>query len=85
MSCFTVNDYVRKVFFSQLLAELKVLGLEFLANDLGLIYQCVDQPEQKHWKQYLETPSDVVFESAESLRRFIFEESEQINAVRVLL
>ncbi|MCK5813333.1 MAG: hypothetical protein KAH03_03705, partial [Cocleimonas sp.] len=70
---------------SQLFAELKTLGLEFLANDLELIYQGVERPEQKHWKQYLETPSDVVFESAESLRRFIFEESEQINAVRVLL
>lgn len=69
----------------QFLNQLKDLGLAFLASDLKLIYGEKKTPKKKHWKQYLKNPSDVVFESSSSLYRFIFEESDEIKAVRILL
>ena len=69
----------------QLLNKLYHLGLGFLSTDLKLLYQGKAKPELEHWGQYLKKPSDAALESADSLRRFIFEESDEIKAVRVLL
>ena len=71
---------------SQKLSHMLVnLGLDFMAEDLNRLWQGEENPIQPHWNNYAKTLSEENFKSAASFREVILGQSEEINAVRVLL
>ena len=83
----TSEPSIFKQWLMALLSNLKEIGLDFLANDLELLFSMHGNPQPipKHWTNYEKEYSEVELNDPNSLRTLILGKAVEVNAVRVLL